>query len=576
MNHFRTILARQGILFVLIVLGLIAINAAWVIPGLRNTRATASIFALTIAERIQSEINTSLAGALNEVSGAAEEIAEEPKRDKLIFRNLLRNHPLFTSIALVSRNGKELMRIDQSGLREPDAPTDHSRNASLYLALQGTPVFTSPVITSGGEARATLIFPVPNSEPLFDQVIIAELNVQNLLSIIRSPRIGQGHVYILDRGGAQILHPDLGEIMKHQNFSARAIVTKVLVNGAVANGLAPEDRYVNETGEDTFTIGMPIPIVGWGVFVEQQRSQALAGQRQTLALAIGTSLLAIIVFLVIARNTIRLQELTETQTRLLIENDQSAKMLVRRDIELSGANARLLELDRTKSEFVSVAAHQLRTPLTALRWSYHALLDGDMGPLAEEQKKIIQDGLRATLQMITLINDLLNVARIEEGRFGFTYTLQSLEPIIASSFHRFEKIAREKAVALVFQPAAAKLPPLLLDAEKMGIVIDNLLDNALKYTLPGGSVTLRVTDEKTRIRVEVEDTGIGIPKDQMRHIFSKFFRTTNATLFQTSGNGLGLYLAKNIVETHGGDMIVQSAEGKGSVFSFTLPVKERS
>ncbi|MBI3442333.1 MAG: hypothetical protein HY007_01010 [Candidatus Sungbacteria bacterium] len=576
MQHLRTILARQGIFFVLTVLGLIAINAAWLVPTLTNTRVSASVFALTVAERIQSEINDSLENALNDTVEVAQEVSDEPQRTTTAFRNLLRHHAIFTSVALFSRSGKELIGVDRSGSVGPEKFVDQSRNASFYLALQGTPAFSPPFISSNGEPYATLTIPVPKTGLLFDQVIIVELNVQNLLSIIRSPNIGQGHAYVLDRDGIQILHPDLAKIIQRQNFSSRPIVTKVLVDGVIADGLAPDDEYINEDGKDTFTVGMPIPVVKWGVFVEQPRAQALAGERQTVAIAVGTSLLAIIIFLVIARSTIKLQQLTEEQTRLLLENDQSAKMLVRRDMELSGANTRLLEIDKTKSEFVSVAAHQLRTPLTALRWSYHALLDGDMGPLTEDQRKIMRDGLHATLQMITLINDLLNVARIEEGRFGFTFTLQPLEPIIAASIPRFEKIARDKAVTLVFQPTPATLPLLLLDAEKISIVIDNLLDNALKYTTPGGTVTLRVTNGKTKVGIEVKDTGIGIPKDQLHRIFNKFFRASNAMLLQTSGNGIGLYVAKNIVETHGGDMFVESVEGKGSIFSFMLPVKERS
>lgn len=575
MHNLRIILARQGIFFVLTVLGLIAINVAWLVPTLRNTRASASMFALTIAERIRSEINGSLENALNDTTELAEQISVEPQRTDVAFRNLLRHHTIFTSVALVSRSGKEVTRVDRSGRVASEGFIDQSRNATLYLAFQGAPTFSPPFISREGEPHVTIAIPVPKAGALFDRVVIAELNVQHLLSIIRSPNIGRGHVYILDRDGIEILHPDLAKILQHRNFGERLIVNKVLTDGNIADGLAPQDRYMNEDGEDTFTVGMPIPIVKWGVFIEQPRSQALVGERQIVALAVGTSLLAIIIFLVIARSTIRLQQLTEAQKRLLLENDQSAKMLVRRDIELSSANARLLELDKTKSEFVSVAAHQLRTPLTALRWSYHALLDGDMGPLTEDQRKILRDGLRATLQMITLINDLLNVARIEEGRFGFTFTLQALEPIIAASLPRFEKIANEKAVMLAFQPAPAKLPMLLLDAEKMGIVIDNLLDNALKYTPPGGSITLRVRDEKRQVRIDVQDTGIGIPRDEIRHIFNKFFRTSNAMLFQTSGNGLGLYVAKNIVETHGGDMMVESTEGKGSTFSFTLPIKEK-
>lgn len=227
-------------------------------------------------------------------------------------------------------------------------------------------------------------------------------------------------------------------------------------------------------------------------------------------------------------------------------------------------------LDKMKSEFVSVAAHQLRTPLTGIKWALSSLAEEASG-FTGEQKKILSDAFSATNRLVELINDLLNVARIEEGRFGFNPKPQPLIPLLDSAHMRFKPVAEEKHIVLNFDPGR-NIPMANFDEEKMAIVIDNLIENAIKYTAPGGKISVSVTNKNNWIEVAVEDTGIGIPKNQKERMFTKFFRSRNAQLYQTNGTGLGLYVSKNIVEQHGGILWFESEEGKGSTFHFSLPI----
>jgi len=256
---------------------------------------------------------------------------------------------------------------------------------------------------------------------------------------------------------------------------------------------------------------------------------------------------------------------------LLKENYEVGKMLVRRDLELTRANARLEELDAIKTEFVSIAAHQLRTPLTGVRWSYQTLLDGESGALNQEQRRLLESGLGATLRMVDLVNDLLSVARIEEGKFGIQLRKQSLAPLLSRLASRYAALAEQKGIRL-----SSSVPPILpdiaFDEEKMEIVFDNILDNALKYTEPGGAIALKVFYEEGSVHIEVSDTGVGVSPDQLHRVFTKFFRADNAVRLHTAGTGLGLYVVKNIVEKHGGTVEVESSEGKGSVFRVSLPM----
>lgn len=280
----------------------------------------------------------------------------------------------------------------------------------------------------------------------------------------------------------------------------------------------------------------------------------------------------VLLLVLLARGYSRLSALEADLGKHLRENYENAKILIRRDLELTEANARLQELDTAKSEFVSVAAHQLRTPLTGIRWLYHALLEEDTGKLNDRQRRLVKEGLRTTLRTIELVNDLLNVARIEAGRAGFVFQRQSIIPIVKKAALQFEPAAAGKGVKLAVSLPEGSIPPLDLDAEKMSIVLDNLLDNAVKYTAPGGRISIALSAADDALRVEIADTGIGIPKEQQAQIFNKFFRADNALLFQTAGTGLGLYVVKSVIDRHNGTVAVKSAEGVGTTVTIAIPV----
>lgn len=225
-----------------------------------------------------------------------------------------------------------------------------------------------------------------------------------------------------------------------------------------------------------------------------------------------------------------------------------------------------------KSEFISIAAHQMRTPLSAIRWTLNILSSGSMGTLNEKQKDALRQGTEVSEHMIRLVNDLLNVSRIEEGRFGYDFKQGSVVDVIEELIKEENIKAEENDVRLVFRKPKQKLPDILLDPEKMRIALSNIIDNAIKYSLPGKSVDIGIGMRSNQIIIAVRDHGIGIPEKDLPRLFSKFFRAENALRLQTSGSGLGLYITKNIVEQHGGKLWAESKQNKGSIFYFSLPV----
>jgi len=227
---------------------------------------------------------------------------------------------------------------------------------------------------------------------------------------------------------------------------------------------------------------------------------------------------------------------------------------------------------RSKSEFISIAAHQLRTPLSAVKWTLHMILNGDEGPINSSQYELLSNGYETNEKMIQLVNDLLNVARIEEGRFGYDFKQNDIMKTIEGVVELMKISARERGVAISITMPKENPPLFVFDANKVALALQNLVDNSIKYTLAGGKVSIEINIHDGFLEIHVRDTGIGIPKEQMNMLFTKFFRANNALHIQTGGSGLGLYLAKNVAVRHGGSLHVESQEGTGSVFSFSLPL----
>ncbi len=228
-------------------------------------------------------------------------------------------------------------------------------------------------------------------------------------------------------------------------------------------------------------------------------------------------------------------------------------------------------VERMKTEFVSISAHQLRTPLSAVKWTLRMILDGDVGEINGEQRDLLEKTYQSNERMIALINDLLNVTRIEEGRFLYRPELMQIEDIVDQVVSDSKETADIKKIKIKTERPKELLPLVMIDKEKMIIAIQNLLENSLKYTPEKGAVVISLEKKDKEVIFKITDSGVGIPKDQQSRIFSKFFRGSNVIKMETEGSGLGLYTTKNIIELHEGKIWFESEEGKGSTFYFSVP-----
>lgn len=230
------------------------------------------------------------------------------------------------------------------------------------------------------------------------------------------------------------------------------------------------------------------------------------------------------------------------------------------------------EIDKAKTEFVSLASHQLRTPLSAINWYAEMMLDEDVGKVTAEQKKYLQEIYNGNQRMINLVNALLDVSRIELGTFAIQPQKIDVAKVSQDILKDFEHMITKKKIK--FKANFAKgLPIIMADPKLMQIIIQNLISNAVKYTPEGGKINLTIKKVAPNIIITVKDSGFGIPKNQYNQIFKKLFRADNVRLKDTEGTGLGLYIVKSIVEQAKGKIWFESEENKGTTFYVEMPIK---
>ena len=232
----------------------------------------------------------------------------------------------------------------------------------------------------------------------------------------------------------------------------------------------------------------------------------------------------------------------------------------------------LAELSRMKSEFINVVSHQIRSPLTNLKWAFDFLTSDEWKKTPEKEEEYRSVLYENINRMSELVDDLLVVARLEQGTVPLRKKEVSLEKIIEGLLSEFKSFASASNVKIEFshQPG---LPLVFVDPSQIKIVFENLIDNAIRYTRGGGKIQLRLEKKDKHIYFEIKDSGVGIPEEDQKYIFQKFFRSENMMREQTKGSGLGLFITKAIIEEAGGKIDFVSKEGKGTTFFFNLPIK---
>lgn len=274
--------------------------------------------------------------------------------------------------------------------------------------------------------------------------------------------------------------------------------------------------------------------------------------------------------LIIAIQNVRsVQEVRDLNMYLQQRIDEATK-------ELRASNNRLRKLDETKDEFMSIASHQLRTPLTSIKGYLSMILEGDLGRVPASQKKVLKEALGSSERMVNLISDFLNISRLQTGKFVIDHVETNLEKLVATEVKNLQQSAKSRDLTLEFHPSTKKIPTLYADDVKLRQVVMNFIDNALYYSRAKGKTDVYIERKAGFVEVRVVDYGIGVPKAERERLFTKFFRASNALKRRPDGTGVGLFLAKKVIDGHGGEIIFNSRENRGSTFGFRLPISPLS
>lgn len=520
--------------------------------------------------------------------------------------------PFLQSEAYVNLAGAETAAADRSDLFgiASSSLTNVASSPGFQAAKAGDDYLGS-VTYASGTPMVSFASPVRDNNDDIIGAIMGIASLDDLQSIVASATIGNtGYVYLVDNNGTLIagggdasgaggtLADDIGGTTVAQV----PMVQKVL-GGTDARTPAEQMRYENAFGKEVVAAGMPLSEDGqsWGLVAEWPTSEADA-LINALLLRDAIMLCVVLLIVVLLSGALALiivrpiDELEEGTARVAQGKfTEGVNITTGDELEELGDSFNdmvmgLKQLEQLKDEFVFIAAHELRTPVAAMKGYLQLILDGTTGEITPEARAFIEKVIASNQRLIQLVNDLLEVARSQAGRLTIKVAPVDIVPTITSTLDELKSLADEKGVTMAYHAtlsggaAGAPLPQVMADADRVKEVMVNLVGNAIKYMggagavtithelVPAGAPTPSGAAAPAMLVTHIADTGIGMSAEAQQKLFQKFYRVTTDKTRDITGTGLGLFIVKEIIEKMDGTIGVTSEEGKGSTFSFALRV----
>jgi signal transduction histidine kinase len=525
-------------------------------------------------------------------------------------QRLLLTTPAITEAVALDAQGRVRSRISRLRPVLPEDKTDFSATAAFQQARRGQSYFGPVYFVRESEPYMTIAVPIEHLAGEVVGVLEAELSLiyigENVVSGITFGETG--YAYVVSRSGDLIAHPEVSLVLKRRNVADLDQVKEAFRTPSAAGTEVKTSVTQNLHGEKVFSSYAAIPNLEWAVFIERPAEEVYRPLYASIARASALLLVGLAMSLFasffLARRVVRPLETLrhgvdriakgdlafrldlKTGDEIEILADEFNKMtaalqgayeglelkVLERTEELAFANQQLEEANRHKSAFLASMSHELRTPLNAIIGFSEVLLDSSLPVSVEERKQFLTDVLQSGKHLHSLINDILDLSKIEAGRMDLQRDVVSVPNVLEAVQSTVRSLAAKKFIDLRFDGAA--LPEAMsIDAGRIKQVLLNLVGNAIKFTPDHGAVRVKAAAENGAVLVEVADTGPGIPLDEQGKIFEEFQRARAfAGEEQVEGSGLGLALAKKFVEMHGGRIWVESEAGKGSRFYFTIPI----
>jgi signal transduction histidine kinase len=504
---------------------------------------------------------------------------------QFFLKNFLTALPGLEEAAFLNLEGKETLRLRKSSAAElielrEEKLRDES-GTEKFSVLKEIRDYVSPVYFTLNGPMVTIAAPLLNKKDRAVAFISGELNLEELQKRIKESHLGAtGYLYLVNEEGVVIA----GNFLKEEqllNLSKSGIVSELL-GGKDFLGTNGQRRYKSFWGEEVVAAGQFLPEFNWGIVAEWPTKEADAVLntllQRNLAVILLVFLAVILVSIFLANIIVKPIKTLEAGTQLVRQGkfDQPVNIRTGDELEELGiAFNKMIEglkqLQQLKDEFVFIAAHELRTPVAAIKGYLSLVLEGIAGPVSDAVKEFIHKVMNANARLIRLVDDLLEVARSEAGRLTVEVRPTDISLPIQAVLTELKPLAEEKSIEFGYSPALG-LPKVLADENRVKEIMVNLVGNAIKYTVGAGTVTISHEVWDNTLITHIKDTGIGMSKEEQKKLFEKFYRIQNEKTRDVPGTGLGLFIVKQIVEKMNGKIWAESEEGKGSTFSFSLPV----
>jgi signal transduction histidine kinase len=529
------------------------------------------------------------------------------------FRGLLGQQKLITELTYLDSTGRDCVHAYSFEVGQLDSTACQADRSSSqeFIQAKARQQYFGGVVFDQRDARPHMPIAVAETAP-GTGVIVADVDLRSVVDAIDRAQIGTaGYAYAVDSRGELISHPNVNLVLAHTSFAALPQVHTAL-SGARSTSAEVVTNGQDPGGREVLSAFQGVDPPGWWVFVEEPLSEAFAPIQaaiwRTVLLLIVFIVLAVVTSVLLARNLVRpiesiqaaaakigsgalnqrieiassdelgalADEFNRMAARLQAYYADLERKVQERTRELATALAQLDQKSREleaashhKSEFLANMSHELRTPLNAISGFSQVLRRGLVGEINEKQAEYLDDVLTASRHLLSLIDDVLDLAKVEAGQIELRVAPFSLPDVLEGG----AVVVRERAtrddvrVSVTSDPG---ITTVIGDERRIRQVIFNLLSNAVKFTPAGGEVSISAARVDGEIRISVRDTGPGIPSKDQERIFEEF-QQAEAGKEQREGTGLGLALSKRLVELHDGRIWVDSKPGNGSTFTFTLP-----
>ena len=569
-----------------------------------------------IAKIIEETVSTfELFIGINTATGRPYTAIPELKREdvRFILEGILNDISYIETISIIDISNKaEFLKL----IRGADGIVDSWKfndvgGIEYFRKAAGGSNYVGHVYSTIRGPMMTVSVPVKNNEGTIIGVMAGEIKLEPIQDVVAQIRLGEdtGYVYVVEEFGQLVAHTER-ESSEFLSVGRIPLVAYVL-SGKNSIGLGGQSRYTSFWGEEVIAAGSYMSEYGLAVIAEWPVKDANAFlhlvRNQMAGFVIAVTIATIIVSVFLANRIVKpIQELTRVSKRVAIGKfDETASVKTGDEIEdlamsFNEMMKGLKQLEELREEFVFIAAHELRTPVTAIKGYIQMVLEGATGPLNDKTKEFLTKVVDANKRLVNLVNDLLEVARSEAGRLTVTTVPLEMVPIVRSVLSELKPLADEKSIQFVYNPDSS-LPKTMADEGRLKEVLVNLIGNAIKYTIPStgstgspqagslpgpegpsgprtagqvvsGTVTIRHEVQGEKLTTHIQDTGVGISKEAQKKLFEKFYRVQTEQTQSITGTGLGLFIVKQIVEKMNGTIWVTSEEGRGSTFSFSLPL----